>query len=199
MKLPLSWLAEYVTLPKKVSLDQIVEGFVKVGFEVEGVENPADNIQGALVVGQVVSIEELTEFKKPIRYVALNCGEKNLRYVVCGATNFKEKDFVVVAMPGSVLPGGFAIAVRETYGKTSNGMICSARELGLGDDHSGIMVLEPKKTKPGADAKAILGVDDPVIDIAVNPDRGYAMSIRGAARELAMALNLEFKDVNSKA
>ncbi len=153
MKLPLSWLAEYVTLPKKVSLDQIVEGFVKVGFEVEGVENPADNIQGALVVGQVVSIEELTEFKKPIRYVALNCGEKNLRSVVCGATNFKEKDFVVVAMPGSVLPGGFAIAVRETYGKTSNGMICSARELGLGDDHSGIMVLEPKKTKPGADAK----------------------------------------------
>jgi phenylalanyl-tRNA synthetase beta chain len=198
MKLPLSWLAEYVTFPKKVLLDQIVEGFVKVGFEVEGVENPADNIQGALVIGQVVSIEELTEFKKPIRYVALNCGEKNLRYVVCGATNFKEKDFVVVAMPGAVLPGGFAIAVRETYGKTSNGMICSARELGLGDDHSGIMVLDPKKAKPGADAKAILGVDDPIIDIAVNPDRGYAMSIRGAARELAMALNLEFKDVNSK-
>lgn len=198
MKLPLSWLAEFIAFPKKISIDQIVEGFVKVGFEVEGVENPADEIKGPLVIGQVISIEELTEFKKPIRYVALNCGEKNLRYVVCGATNFKEKDFVIVAMPGSVLPGGFAIAVRETYGKTSNGMICSARELGLGDDHSGIMVLDAKKAKLGADAKAFLGIDDPVIDIAVNPDRGYAMSIRGAARELAMSLNLEFKDVNNK-
>ena len=198
MKLPLSWLAEFITFPKKITVDQIVEGFVKVGFEVEGVENPADNIKGPLVIGQVISIEELTEFKKPIRYVALNCGEKSLRYVVCGATNFKEKDMVVVAMPGSVLPGGFAIAVRETYGKTSNGMICSARELGLGDDHSGIMVLDAKKAKPGSNAITYLGIDDPVIDIAVNPDRGYAMSIRGAARELAMALNLEFKDVNNK-
>jgi phenylalanyl-tRNA synthetase beta chain len=199
MKLPLSWLAEFIAFPKKIAIDQIVEGFVKVGFEVEGVENPADNLQGPLVIGQVVSIEELTEFKKPIRYVALNCGEKNLRYVVCGASNFKEKDYVIVAMPGAVLPGGFAIAVRETYGKTSNGMICSARELGLGDDHNGIMVLGAKKANPGADAKVFLGIDDPVIDVAVNPDRGYAMSIRGAARELAMALNLEFKDVSSKA
>ncbi len=198
MKLPLSWLSEFITFPKKTTLDQIVEGFVKVGFEVEGVENPAGNIKGPLVIGQVVSIEELSEFKKPIRYVALNCGEKSLRYVVCGATNFKEHDFVIVAMPGAVLPGGFAIATRETYGKTSNGMICSARELGIGDDHSGIMVLDAKKAKPGANAITYLGIDDPVIDIAVNPDRGYAMSIRGAARELAMALNLEFKDVNSK-
>ncbi|MBU3692944.1 MAG: phenylalanine--tRNA ligase subunit beta [Candidatus Nanopelagicaceae bacterium] len=199
MKLPLSWLSEFIAFPKKITIDQIVEGFVKVGFEVEGVENPAKDIQGPLVIGQVISIEELTEFKKPIRYVALNCGEKSLRYVVCGATNFKENDFVIVAMPGAVLPGGFAIAVRETYGKTSNGMICSARELGLGDDHSGIMVLEAKKAKPGVDAKVFLGINDPVIDIAVNPDRGYAMSIRGAARELAMSLDLEFKDVNSKA
>ena len=198
MKLPLSWLREFVTFPKNISLDAIVAGFVKVGFEVEGVENPASNINGPLVVGKVESIEELTGLKKPIRYVGLDCGEKQRRFVICGATNFETGDYVVVALPGAVLPGNFAIAARETYGKTSNGMICSARELGLGDDHNGIIVLQEKSLKVGAPALAVLGADDPIIDIAVNPDRGYAMSVRGAARELALALGLPFKDVFSK-
>ena len=131
MKLPLSWLREYVSLPKSVSLDQIVAAFVRVGFEVEGVENPADAIKGPLRVGTVLSIEELTGLKKPIRYVGLDCGEKSTRFVICGATNFKVGDLVVVALPGAVLPGNFAISARETYGRTSNGMICSSRELGL--------------------------------------------------------------------
>ncbi|NCZ58263.1 MAG: phenylalanine--tRNA ligase subunit beta, partial [Actinobacteria bacterium] len=182
MKLPLSWLREFVTFPKNISLDVIVAGFVKVGFEVEGVENPASNIKGPLVVGKVESIEELTGLKKPIRYVGLDCGEKQRRFVICGATNFETGDYVVVALPGAVLPGNFAISARETYGKTSNGMICSAREIGLGDDHNGIIVLKEKNLKVGAPALAVLGADDPIIDIAVNPDRGYAMSVRGAAR-----------------
>jgi phenylalanyl-tRNA synthetase beta chain len=198
MKLPLSWLREFVTFPKNISLDAIVAGFVKVGFEVEGVENPASNIKGSLVVGKVESIEELTGLKKPIRYVGLDCGEKQRRYVICGATNFESGDYVVVALPGAVLPGNFAIAARETYGKTSNGMICSARELGLGDDHNGIIVLKENNLKVGAPALVVLGADDPIIDIAVNPDRGYAMSVRGAARELAMALGVPFKDVQAK-
>lgn len=198
MKIPLSWLQEFVVLPKNISIDTIVAGFVKVGFEVEGVENPAASIRGPLVVGQVESIEELTGLKKPIRYVGLNCGEKQTRYVICGATNFSIGDYVVFALPGAVLPGNFAISARETYGKTSNGMICSARELGLGDDHNGIIVLSEKNLKVGSPALTVLGADDPIIDIAVNPDRGYAMSIRGAARELAMALGVPFKDVNAK-
>ncbi len=77
-------------------------------------------------------------------------------------------------------------------------MICSSKELGLGDDHSGIIVLDGK-AKIGSAALKVLGADDPIIDIAVNPDRGYAMSVRGAARELAMALGLNFKDISSKA
>ena len=80
----------------------------------------------------------------------------------------------------------------------SNGMICSARELGLGEDHSGIIVLEKSSAKVGADAIEVMGMNDPVIDISVNPDRGYAMSIRGAARELAMSLGRPFIDINSK-
>ena len=199
MKLPLSWLSEFVVLPKNITVDKIVAAFVKVGFEVEGVENPAESIKGPLVVGKVLSIEELTGHKKPIRYVGLDCGEKKTRFVICGATNFAEGDYVVVALPGAVLPGNFAISARETYGKTSNGMICSARELGLGDDHNGIIVLQVKNLKVGAPALDVLGANDPIIDIAVNPDRGYAMSVRGAARELAMALGVPFKDVNSKA
>ncbi|MFM8842797.1 MAG: phenylalanine--tRNA ligase subunit beta [Actinomycetota bacterium] len=198
MKIPLSWLREFVTLPKNISLNEIVAGFVKVGFEVEGVENPADAIKGPLVVGRVEAIEELTGLKKPIRYVGLDCGEKKTRFVICGATNFEVGDYVVVALPGAVLPGDFAISARETYGKTSNGMICSARELGLGEDHNGIIVLKEKGLKVGAPALTVLGADDPVIDIAVNPDRGYAMSIRGASRELAMALGVPFKDVTAK-
>lgn len=198
MKLPLSWLSEFITFPKSITIEKIVEAFVKVGFEVEGVDNPAANIKGPLLVGRVESIEELAGHKKPIRYVGLDCGEKKIRYVICGATNFESGDLVVVAIPGAILPGNFAISARETYGKTSNGMICSARELGLGDDHNGIIVISDPAIKVGAAALDVLGANDPIIDIAVNPDRGYAMSVRGAARELAMSLGLPFKDINSK-
>jgi len=189
MKLPLSWLSEFVAFPKSITVEKIVEAFVKVGFEVEGVDNPAANIKGPLVIGRVDSIEELTGHKKPIRYVGLDCGEKKIRYVICGATNFEIGDLVVVALPGAILPGNFAISARETYGKTSNGMICSSRELGLGDDHNGIIVIDDEKVKVGSEALGVLGANDPIIDIAVNPDRGYAMSVRGAARELAMHTN----------
>ena len=197
MKLPLSWLAEFITFPKSFKVEDAVGAFVKVGFEVEEVLNPAEKIKGPLKVGEVLSIEELSGLRKPIRYVGLDLGEKETRFVICGATNFQVGDQVVVALPGAILPGEFVISARETYGRMSNGMICSSRELGLGDDHSGIIVLDGK-FKSGSDALAALGANDPIIDIAVNPDRGYAMSIRGAARELAMALNLNFKDIDRK-
>ena len=198
MKLPLSWLSEFVSLPKSITVEEIAEAFVKVGFEVEGIDNPAANVKGPLLVGKVLEIEELTGLKKPIRFVTLDCGEKKTRQVICGARNFEIGDHVVVAIPGAVLPGNFAISSRETYGRMSNGMICSARELGLGDDHSGIIVLNQVKAKIGTDAMEALGMNDPIIDIAVNPDRGYAMSIRGAARELALSLGKPFKDIESK-
>ena len=198
MKLPLSWLAEFVSFPKGITPEQIGDAFVKIGFEVEGIENPARNISGSLKVGRVVSIEELEGLKKPIRYVGLDCGEKKTRFVICGATNFAINDLVVVAIPGAVLPGGFSISARETYGRMSDGMICSARELAFGEDHNGIIVLRNPKVLVGDNAIDVLGMNDPIIDIAVNPDRGYAMSVRGAARELAMSLNRPFKDIDSK-
>ena len=202
MKLPISWLSEFILFPKNfkanANVERLVAGFVQVGFEVEEVIYPTKEIKGPLKVGTVIGIEELTGLKKPIRYVTLDLAEKTTRQVICGATNFAVGDQVVVALPGAVLPGGFAISARETYGRLSDGMICSSREVGLGDDHSGIIVLQDK-FKNGSDALTALGADDPIIDIAVNPDRGYAMSVRGAARELAMALGYEFKDVDRKA
>lgn len=194
MLAPLSWIKEFVDIPAHVSPQNIADALIRVGFEVENVIEQGKDLNGPIVFGEVLTIEEVTGQKKPIRYVGLDCGEGQTRYVICGATNFSVGDRVVVALPGSVLPGNFAISARETYGKTSNGMICSARELGLGDDHSGIMVFAPSTVDVGSDALAGLQIEDVIFDIAINPDRGYGLSIRGISREIASALTLPFRD-----
>ena len=151
MRVSVSWLGEHLdasALP--ATAEEVGEAFVRVGLEVEEI-HPAPDVTGPLTVGRVEEIEELTGFKKPIRYCQVVLGRRT-RGVVCGATNFAVGDLVVVAEPGAVLPGGFAIASRETYGHTSDGMIASARELGLGADHSGILVLPPGTAEPGDDA-----------------------------------------------
>ena len=196
MRLPQSWLTEVLrdgTPDWAASTDEIDAGFVRVGFEIEDVE-PFPEITGPLVVGRVAAIEELTEFKKPIRFCQVEVGEDAPRDIVCGARNFAVGDLVVVALPGTVLPGPFEIATRKTYGKTSDGMICSVTELGVGNDHSGILVLAPGTAEPGADAREVLGLDDTAIDINVTPDRGYAFSMRGLGRELASAFAVPYVD-----
>lgn len=194
MRAPLSWIKEFVDIPSTISAEEISDALIRVGFEVEEIITQGADLTGPLVFGKVLTIEEITEFKKPIRYVGLDCGEGQTRYVICGATNFVVGDIVCVALPGAVLPGNFVIAARETYGKTSNGMICSARELGISEDHAGIMVFAEGSVAIGGDAIALLEINDVIFDIAVNPDRGYALSIRGVAREVAAALNLSYTD-----
>jgi phenylalanyl-tRNA synthetase beta chain len=194
MRAPLSWIKEFVEIPTTISAEQISDGLIRVGFEVEEIIVQGGDVTGPLKFGKVLSIEEITEFKKPIRYVGLDCGENETRFVICGATNFAVGDIVVVALPGAVLPGNFVISARETYGKTSNGMICSARELGISDDHAGIMTFGEGSVEIGGDALAALEIDDVIFDIAVNPDRGYALSIRGVAREVAASLGLSYID-----
>jgi len=194
MRAPLSWIREFVDIPQSITAEQISDGLIRVGFEVEEIIHQGADLTGPLVFAKVLTIEEITEYKKPIRYVGLDCGENETRYVICGATNFAVGDVVVAALPGAVLPGNFAIGARETYGKTSNGMICSARELGLGDDHSGIMTFQEGTVEIGSDAIEGLLINDVIFDVAVNPDRGYALSIRGIAREVAGSLGLTFTD-----
>ena len=200
MKVPVSWLREFVEIPEALSGREVSELLLGVGFEVEGVDTVGD-VRGPLVVGLVKSIEELTDFKKPIRWCQVEVGEANgnaetpgIRGIVCGARNFAEGDLVVVALPGTTLPGDFTIATRETYGHISDGMICSVRELGIGDDHDGILILPAGSAKPGDNAFPILGLGDEVMDLAVTPDRGYALSMRGMAREAAIAQGIDFVD-----
>ena len=153
MRVPLSWVREYVDIPATETPESIGERLVTAGLELEEILRPGADVTGTLVVGHVRSIEELTDFKKPIRWCHVEVGEPHghpdtpgVRGIICGARNFVEGDLVVVALPGAVLPGGFEIASRETYGHVSDGMICSERELGLGDDHAGIIVLQGSAT-----------------------------------------------------
>ena len=195
MRVPMSWLREYAQIPAQVTVREVGDALVRVGLEVEQVEEPGSDLAGALVVGRAVSSEPETHSNgKTIRWCQVDVGEEEPRGIVCGADNFAAGDLVVVALPGTVLPGGFAISARSTYGHVSDGMICSARELGIGDDHSGIIVLTPDEAKVGDDAAAVLHLRDGVLDLAVTPDRGYCLSIRGVAREAAAAFDVPYTD-----
>ncbi|MEZ5186901.1 MAG: phenylalanine--tRNA ligase subunit beta [Candidatus Nanopelagicales bacterium] len=191
MRAPLSWIREYAALPDHVTGRDLAEKLIGIGLEVESVEDLGGSVSGPLLVGRVLEVEELTEFKKPIRYCQVDVGDQT-RGIICGATNFAQGDLVAAALPGAVLPGGFEISARKTYGHVSDGMLCSGRELGINDEYDGILVLAEGTV--GEDARPVLGLDDAVLDIAVTPDRGYCLSIRGIAREAALAYDVAFSD-----
>ncbi len=196
MKAPVSWLAEHADLPGTLSPRALADALIRVGMEVEGVESGAEGISGPLVVGRVLSfVDEPQKNGKTIRWCQVDVGEDEPRGIVCGAHNFAAGDLVVVVLPGAVLPGGFAISARKTYGHVSDGMICSVRELGIGDDHEGILVLAPDAGAPGDEALDVLGLREAVLDVAVTTDRGYCLSIRGLARESAAAVDVAFHDI----
>jgi len=193
MRVPLSWLAEYAALGEPLpEPGDVARRLTAAGLEVETFEPAGRDITG-VVVAEVTQIEELTGFRKPIRYCQVSTGTGEPRNVICGAVNFTVGDRVPFAPPGAVLPGGFEIGAKKAYGRMSEGMICSAAELAIGDDHSGILVLSPDAPL-GADFVAYAGLADHVFDIAVTPDRGYALSIRGVARELATAYGVAYTD-----
>jgi phenylalanyl-tRNA synthetase beta chain len=193
MRVPVEWLREYVDAP--TDPETLESALVRVGLEVEEITDLRASVTGPLVVGRVVEIEELTGHKKPVRHCQVDVGEADPRGIICGATNFRTGDAVAVALPGAVLPGGFEISARKAYGRISDGMICSERELGVGDDHTGILVLPDGITQqPGEDARGLLGLDDVVVELDVTPDRGYCFSVRGVARELSHSLRLPFRD-----
>jgi phenylalanyl-tRNA synthetase beta chain len=198
MKVPLSWLREYAPVDPATDPGEVARRLTAAGLEIESVEAVGHDIRG-VVIAEVLSIEELPGFKKPIRYCRVTVeeghepGTEGTQGVICGATNFSVGDRVPLAVPGAVLPGGFEIGARKTYGHVSEGMICSAKELGIGEDHSGILVLAPGAPL-GEDFVAYAGLRDDVLDIAVTPDRGDCVSVRGVARELAIAFGTAYTD-----
>ena len=150
MRAPLSWIAEHVSLPKGATAESVMEALVKVGLEEEGVHS--FDVSGPIVVGEVLEfVDEPQSNGKTIRWCQVRVapkgkkaadGGEDVRGIVCGASNFEAGDKVVVSLPGAVLPGNFAISARSTYGHISDGMIASGRELGLSDDHDGILRLQ---------------------------------------------------------
>jgi len=204
MRVPLSWLAEYVDLPGDATPDSVMAELVKVGFEEEAAHR--FDVTGPVVVGQVLEFTpEPQSNGKTIRWCSVRVapegqkaadGGEDVRGIVCGASNFEVGDKVVVCLPGSVLPGDFAIAARSTYGHISDGMMASAKELSLNDDHGGIIRLHEMGLDPkvGSDAIELLNLADTAAEINVTPDRGYCFSIRGVAREYSHATGAEFRD-----
>ncbi|MDO4901127.1 phenylalanine--tRNA ligase subunit beta [Actinomyces sp.] len=213
---PIEWLREHVDVPAGTGAAELAADLVKVGLEEERIVPPA--VTGPLVVGRVLTREAKEQKNgKIINYCRVDVGAHNdapgagkepselpSRGIVCGAHNFEVGDHVVVSLPGAVLPGDFAIAARKTYGHISDGMICSERELGLGNDHSGIIVLErwlaahgrdgEPVPAPGSDAIGLLGLGEEVLEINITPDRGYCFSMRGVAREYSHATGAAFTD-----
>jgi phenylalanyl-tRNA synthetase beta chain len=201
VRVPLSWLGEYVELPAKITPEAVHEALVSVGLEEEEIHR--FEVSGPVVVGEVLDfVDEPQSNGKTIRWCQVTVAAKDapdapaVRGIVCGAHNFVVGDQVVVALPGSVLPGPFPISARSTYGHVSDGMIASAKELGLGDDHSGILRLVTMgiSAEVGTDAITLLGLDDVAVEVNVTPDRGYALSIRGIAREYHHATGAAFRD-----
>ncbi len=211
---PTQWLAEHVEISEGLTAQELAAALVKVGLEEETIHSA--EVTGPVVVGKVLARSpEKQKNGKVVNYCRVDVGEHNdapgtgkepsdlpSRGIICGAHNFDVGDYVAVSLPGAVLPGGFAISARKTYGHLSDGMICSALELGLGEDHDGIIVLaaagdeEAAKGLPGVgcDVLPYLGIGGETLEINITPDRGYCFSMRGVAREYHHSTGAAFTD-----
>lgn len=208
MRVPLSWLAEFVDVPKGATPETVMAELVKIGLEEEG--SHGFGVSGPLVVGEVLEfVAEPQSNGKTIRWCQVRVaapgskaadGGQDVRGIVCGASNFEVGDKVVVCLPGAELPGDFKISARSTYGHISDGMMASARELNLSDDHAGIIRLQELGLDPavGTDAAELLNLSEQAAEVNVTPDRGYCFSIRGIAREFSHATGAEFRDPINK-
>lgn len=196
----IDWLKEHVSVPDDLTVQQLSQDLVRVGFETEAIH--PSTVTGPVVVGRIVDFDKEPQSNgKTVSWCHIDVGDKYNdtdangnkvpRGIICGAPNVAKNALVVVALPGAVLPGDFTIATRKTYGHVSEGMCCSPKEIGLSADNSGIIILteqgfskeEVEDIKPGDDALALLKLDRPILEINITPDRGYAFSYRGVARE----------------
>ncbi|MDX1690635.1 MAG: phenylalanine--tRNA ligase subunit beta [Acidimicrobiia bacterium] len=190
MKVSLRWIQEFVDLPT-TDVDELERVMSNLGLEVEGVEHVDTDFTG-VVVGRVTEVAPHPNADK-LRVATCDIGADEPHTVVCGAWNFDEGAVVTVALPGAVLPGGFEIGTREIRGVPSPGMICSERELGLGEDADGILVLDDDHPPLGADFADALPYPDVVFDLSITPNRPDAMSVHGVARDLAAHYDIDLR------
>jgi len=185
MRVPYGWVREFVEgLPE---VEEVAERLTMSGLEVESVTRPDPRLVDGLVVARIVEMGKHPNADR-LTLCRVNDGSEIVS-IVCGATNHKAGDTVVLARPGTVLPDGRKITRSKIRGEESRGMLCSASEIGLGDDQGGIIILDAS-ISPGQSAARILGIDDPVLEISVTPNRGDCLSVRGLAREIAAVCGL---------
>jgi phenylalanyl-tRNA synthetase beta chain len=182
MKFSLSWLKDH--LDTTASADEIADKLTAIGLEVEGVSNPADAL-APFRVAKVLTAEKHPQADK-LQVLTVEAGEGPVQ-VVCGAPNARAGMLGVFGPPGAYIPGSdLTLKVAAIRGVESRGMMCSSRELELGEDHSGIIEL-PEDAPVGTAFTAYAGLDDPVFDVNVTPNRQDCMGVRGIARDLAAA------------
>ncbi len=188
MKISLKWLSDYVELPKSDSSalpnwQELASRLTMAGLEVEAIERPGEALEG-VVVAQVISSEKHPNADK-LSVTRVDTGGPSPLQIVCGAKNYQVGDKVPLATPGTLLPGAKeAIKVGQLRGVDSFGMLCSARELGLSQDHAGLLILDTT-ARLGAPVAEALGLDDVVFELNVTPNRPDALSHLGVAREVA--------------
>jgi phenylalanyl-tRNA synthetase beta chain len=183
MKFTLSWLKEH--LDTTADLDTVVEALTRVGLEVEGVDNPGEKL-AAFKVAKVLTAERHPQADK-LQVLTVDTGDGSPLQVVCGAPNARAGLVGVLGLPGATVPAnGMVLKVSEIRGVESNGMMCSTRELELGDDHDGIIEL-PADAPVGTAYPDYAGLNDPVIDVSITPNRQDCMGVRGIARDLTAA------------
>ena len=188
MRAPLSWIRDFTPVDAPVA--DLVAALNQLGLEVEGVEQP-----GAEITGVIVAAGPRRRAASRRRQAV--AGRRRLRRrarprVVCGAPERRAPGWWCrTRRRARRCPGGFTLERRKIRGQVCDGMLCSAQELGLGDDHSGILGLDPA-AELGADVREVLGLDDVIFDLAITPNRPDAMCIVGVARELAAHFSLDF-------
>jgi phenylalanyl-tRNA synthetase beta chain len=180
-----------------ITAERVAEVLPMLGLEVESVTTFGLAPMPLVVVGRIVSFEKHPKADR-LSVCQVDAGEGSLRQIVCGAKNFKADDLVPVALPGTVMPGGFAISVSKLRDVDSAGMMCSSEELGLGKGEDGLLILTPRQPAAGTPLNSLFGAPDTVLEISVTPNRGDCLGIRGVARDLAAALGLPLKPLTVK-
>lgn len=190
MKISLNWLNRYTTLSK--SPKELEEALTLIGFEVEGIETTGLPDLPLVVVGEILSSEQHPNADKLSVCQVRTSLSEDPRQIVCGAKNYKVGDRVPVALPGTVLGENFTIKESKLRGVLSQGMMCSAKELGLGADHAGLLILE-SRPEIGTPINSVFSGGDVIFDIEVTPNRPDCLSHLGIARELAAYFGLELR------
>ena len=189
MQVSLSWLSAHIDL-SHLSVPQLSDLLTFAGIEVEGIEQKGVNTD-LIVVGQIQESVQHPDAEK-LSVCQVDVGQGALRQIVCGAKNFKVGDKVPVALPGAELPGGFQIKEGKLRGVASLGMMCSGRELGLSDDHAGLLILDPEAAPVGTPFRELVE-PDVLLDLEITPNRPDLLSHLGLARELAALTGLPLK------